>query len=231
MRNNGKGNALECSIYGKDDDAIAETVTFLCSLKHSGERFFSLQIDSISQDISGEDSDSYNNWRNFDFAAFKPVQIAQILDANPTRRLELAAGRWSPEQGVLFATRSYPLNLVLFSDFAFRDNRKAFVDALEKREATFGSLCIKSDSEEIPFGRDSLARLYKIETLGELSICYIDDLGALLPFAAKVETLTYTTHARCFQPNDFHSLEIATKNLYFKLFLEGWDALLISFLN
>ena len=157
------------------------------------------------------------------------------MDSNPKRRVALLVGI-SAEQSEALATRPYPLNLELCGrKFAFLDNGTAFVDALEKRKFSFGSLLIHCGEDRMCLSSASLQRLLKLEYLfDKLRIYSPNRECALLPLLAKVDALSCTVAAEHIQPNDFKNLDIVTKDLTFTMFMkedDEWDALLISFLN
>ena len=120
---------LTCAIYGGTAAATAATVTFFWSLQHQAK----------AGTVIFCSCDRKNGFK-FGFGARQGDQLAQILDSNQTRRFVLAA-RINAEQFGVLATRSSPLNLQLVGHgFAFIDNGLAFVDALENRQYSFGSL-------------------------------------------------------------------------------------------
>ena len=120
---------LDGTIYGTTDVAMAETMTFFWSLQHPEGGVASLRIECYKEE--------YENEQQFDFNSLTVEQLAQILDANPTRHLEFRAGILSAEQSIVLATRPYPLHLKLrkvferWGGFGFQDDGTAFVDALE----------------------------------------------------------------------------------------------------
>ena len=223
---------LDYVIYGETDADIAETITFLWSVPDSeGER---LQVNEVPCDTDTP---------NFDFAALQPEQLAQILDANPTRRFDFRTGIFNADLAVVLATRPYPLNLRLTKvtdnetkdGFAFIDGGTAFVDALETRQSSFGSLHISYATEKrpIPFSPVNLHRLVQLEAFERLSTYIYDDEAILFPFSSKVDTLDYQASGDYIRPDDFASLDIATKDLRFKIYLvnnKAWDVM-IAFLN
>ncbi|GAX15880.1 hypothetical protein FisN_2Lu403 [Fistulifera solaris] len=116
---------LECAVHGESEAKILETVTFLWSLQQL--------------------------WK----------KIARILDANPSRRIFFNQGLWSPEQAVVLASRPNTTDLYIIDGyfetvaFAFKDDGTAFVNELEKRKSSFGTLCIDVDEDKFPFSRAS----------------------------------------------------------------------------
>ena len=209
---------MESVIYGHTDAGIAEAMTFFLSLKQTGDVMLVIDDDF-----------------DFDFAALSAEQLARILDANPTREFRFGIGIWSAEHSVILATRPYSLNVTLTAGgLAFDDKGTAFVDALETRQAFFGSISLSSNKEDKVFPRDNLERLLKLEVFESLKLNTQYEENGLLPFSAKVTTLNYRMDARLFQPEDFDSLEIAAKDLRLQLYwfdTDGRDRLVISLLN
>ena len=234
------GKTYQCAIFGQSDDAIAKTATFFWSLTHSGESNAHLHrclwIDDVVE---------------FNFAAFQPEQIAQILDANSTISFAFRTGVWNAAQCAALATRPYPLNVRLavspldMGTFLFEDGGRAFVDALQMRKSPFGELCMVFAQDRMPrgmvFSHAHLKRLCELEDIfDKLDICPLNRQSVLLPFSAKVKALDYKINSEIVQPNDFNSLDIATKDLNLKMYLDKdsgkwtnppWTDLPIAFLN
>ena len=226
----GKGE-LHCTIFGKSDAAIAETATFVWSLKHTG---------GTSLKIYTEDADDEDN---FDVSALQPSQMANILEANPTRELELQTGVWNEEQSTVLASCPLPI-LLRISDpyeeggggFAFTDEGTAFVIALEKRQTSFGSLEIACNKCK-PIRCSNLQRILNLDVFDKLQMPCLDKELALIPFSTKVKTLSYTIDAKHVALKDVDSLEIVATDLCLKIRVhldvdtEEWEAVLVSFLN
>ena len=157
----GTKELMSGSIFGSNDTAIAETATFFWSLKHPGEN----SRLKIKKKLDDED---------FDFGAFQSERIARFLDASPTRALEIQARNWSREQSIVLATQPYPFKLKLpkhlcFGEgFGFDDDGSAFVDALEGRQSSFGSLVV--DTRRKSFSTANLRRLLKLEIFESLPV-------------------------------------------------------------
>ena len=137
---------------------IFKTAAFLASLNHSGDSNVRVEIDMSFYTPDG-------NWDK----EFNPDELACILDASPTRQFEFAIEDWSVEQSIILATRPYPIELelsesnVTHGGATFKDDGTAFVKALEKRQSSFGSLCIDFESiDDIPFSDENLTRLFKV---------------------------------------------------------------------
>ncbi|GAX17711.1 hypothetical protein FisN_10Lu429 [Fistulifera solaris] len=223
----------DCVIYGKTDTAVAETATWFWSLKDQTRKRAALRIHyALSSAAEGQ--------RNFDFAILRPEQLTRILDANPTRQLQLEIGTWSAEQAIILATRPYPLDLVLVNgdgsevDSA-HDDGTAFIDALVQQQSLFGSLSILWYSDEdMVISRFNLERLVNLEVFDRLTIRYVDADSVLVAFAAKVKALQYSLHADLIDSDDFALLNIATKDLSLTLRLDEEveiDGLLVSIFN
>ncbi|GAX17702.1 hypothetical protein FisN_10Lu421 [Fistulifera solaris] len=220
---------LNCFIHGESHTAIADTTTFFLSLKYRTNTITSLRVNSyIIDDEEGS---------ILDFSSLSPEQLARILDANPSRHLELQTGSWSIEQSTILATRPYPLilKIVRCSGFAFQDDGVAFVSALGRRHTPFGSLDIECNTDGLPFCRHSLQRLFKLENMfDKLTLCELDEESALLPLSAKVKALDYRMDEKYFQLNSFDSLFIAPMDLDLRIVMNDesdWTILLISLLN
>ncbi|GAX17693.1 hypothetical protein FisN_10Lu413 [Fistulifera solaris] len=223
MKTTAKKTKLFVRISGRKEAAIAETLTFFMALKHPEEyTCFEISIRHVDK---------------FDLRAIQPEQLAQILDANPSRKVHFADGIFNAEQSVILATRPYPLDWELpMKHFRFEDDGTAFVDALEKRRSSFGSLCINCHKDDIHFTRSNLERLLNLDVLQKLKLNYLEEDLVLLPLSAKVNALDYCIDFEHIQPNAFDSLNIPAKDLTLEFYLDdfpawSWDAPLISLLN
>ena len=224
--------ALECATYGKDDASIAETVTFFCSLEHPDA------INALSEIGRYE---ALQSERDFDFSALQPEQLAQILDSNPTRSADFRKGILSEAQSIILATRSYPLELELTTSYvrggvSFVDQGSSFVDALESRQSSFGSLCFDSTINPMPFSSSNLKRLLQLDGMFEtLTLGSVYEEIVLLPLTAKVNKLTYEMDIK-YIPSSTDSLDIVATDLDLKLYLEDdldndWAGLVVSVLH
>ena len=215
-------------IYGQSNAAIAETATFFWSLQPSGNvsdppDAGTLAITSVS---------------GLDVSALSAKQLARILDSNPIRSISFLTGTWNAAQSVVLATRPYPFKITVASTprgtFAFTDGGKAFVDALQTRKSSFGSLRMDFP-DRMPLSHANLQRLFELEdTFDELDVWRLNRESMLLPFSAKVKVLIYEIHSTMMQPNDFDSIDIAAKDLHLKMYLndaDGWERLPISLLD
>lgn len=225
---------LDCVIFGKSDAAITETAAFFWSLQHPGEGKgpAGLSIDDVIE---------------FDFSSLQLEEIARVLDANPTRHFAFRTGIWNAAQSAVLASRLYPLNLRLslspldMGTFAFTDGGTAFVDALEARNAFFGSLIMIFHTNGVPhdnpFTHVNLKRLFArgdlFETFDRWTWC-LENKSAILPFSAKVKTLDCEIDSKYVQPADFASVDIAATDIELLMALKNtkdWEALPVAFLN
>ncbi|GAX24482.1 hypothetical protein FisN_2Hu027 [Fistulifera solaris] len=121
--------------------------------------------------------------------------------------------------------------MTFFGQFELQDEGTAFVDALQQRTSPFGSLQFYGS----PFGDQNLERLLQLEnTFERLSPLGIDPKFNRLALSAKVNALDYKFCVKDFQPNDFDSLVISTKDLSVDLYIgkgDPWKEILIAFLN
>ena len=236
-----------CDLWG-NGCCDAETFTYFCSLMNPEDCYARLAIGRLV---------SFNSDYHFDFNALQPEQLAQILDSNPKRQLDLHTGVWNAEQAVILATRPYPSYLGmwfpvaawlmghpvpsyalehLLGDFSFKftDNGTAFVNALEMRQSLFGSLTM-DQGLRMPLSNANLRRLFRLSVLEKLTLGFLDEECALLPFSMNVKALKYGLNAKYIEHEDFDTLDIATKDLNLQIHLgednEGWDRRLVSFFD
>ena len=167
---------LQCIINGKTDAAIAETATFFWSLQHAKK------IDPPHADYGI----SIDGAGNFDVGALQAEQLTRILEANPSRRFELSTGIWNAEQAWALAACSSSINmryvwrsrLKMNVRFAFQDGGTAFVDALQTRLSSFGTLCMLGNPTKTALSRPNLIRLFQLEN----NVFDKLDLSSLMPF-------------------------------------------------
>ncbi|GAX16381.1 hypothetical protein FisN_10Hu401 [Fistulifera solaris] len=223
----------QCTIFGKTDAAIADTIAFLCSLPYSGES--KLIFESFLNDDTNQPP------HHFRLTALQPEHLARILDANPKRQFEIASGVWSPEQSVVLATRSFPVNLHFTNSHnvsgapTLADGGTAFVEALEKRRSSFGFLYLTWGILSVAFSHDNLKRLFQVGVFEKLRI----ETGrekelVLLPFSAQANELFYTCIAEDIELEDFNSVKILARairlNFYFRHW-KGWNKVLAAFFD
>ncbi|GAX16389.1 hypothetical protein FisN_10Hh382 [Fistulifera solaris] len=214
---------MKVAIYGFSDAAIAETVSFVCSL-------------TFSEDPSSLRIGSGDGRSNFNYAT---IALAPLLDANPPRNLDLQITNLTIEQSRDLATRPYPLNLNLNLKefcFSFQDGGNAFVNALEHRTTPFGSLSMTLGNNVTPPGihHNNVLRLFQMEKFDRLYVSNPDRDCVLPLLAAKVNGLECYIHAKDIAPSDFDSLNIVAKDLNVKWNLShagNWSDILIAFFH
>ncbi|GAX20794.1 hypothetical protein FisN_7Hu106 [Fistulifera solaris] len=229
------GKYLLSGVISRGD--FFRTAALLASLNNSDEGDVRIEIDMSN----------FMPDKNF-AEKFDPEELARIMDASPTRRFAFSIGEWSEEHSVVLATRPYPIELDLgeiaaaHSGIEFSDLGTAFVEALETRQSSFGSLSLIDREEyEMPFSVANLKRLLRLDCYFEkLALpTFYDDFAecVLLPFSANTNALEYSIDSNSIEPDDFKSLDIPPKDLSLKIYVGGdddgdnWDDFSISFLN
>jgi hypothetical protein len=214
----GDRKSLEGAVYGENDTAMAETVTFFWSLKAPENKNARYRSHSLAIKES----------RDFKFSALPAKHLARIMDANPTRDFYFGAGVWTVKQARILASRPYQMEMTLAGNelercsFAFRDGGKEFVNVLEKRQSAFGTLNIYFGKLGKAFKCDNLQRLLKLDVFGKLKLHSLDEKEcAILPFSAQVNGLDYEVDAHLFEPEDFESVNIVAKDLNLRLILDN----------
>lgn len=221
---------LQCAIYGKTKASALETATLFWSLKHSED----IYLGTCSYGMHGDDKEY-----DFDFADLQPEQLARVLDANPGHDFVFSTRGWSPEQSTILATRSNPVTLHLIrtymSHFAFEDEGTAFVDALESRTTSFGSLYIPYGPKGAPFSRSNLKRLLQLDVpFQKFHIDFLDKELAFLPFSLNTKAPSYEIVAVNFVSKGVENLDIVANDLSLKVYLGGtkdWAKPLVSLLG
>ena len=176
---------LDCTIYGETDAAMADTVTFFCSLQQ--------QPEDVSTSLRFEEyCVACQHAHKVGFVtSLQEEQMIRIFDANPTRLFVITENIFSTEQSVVLATRPYPLKLKLVGDgIPFPDHGTAFVDALQKRQSSFGDLDLEFSDHELLLIRENVMDLLKLDILDKLAITPLDEEFPLLPLSANVNALT-----------------------------------------
>ena len=139
-----------------------------------------------------------------------PEQLARRMDANPARRFVFEQGTWSAEHSVILATRPYPLDLKLCNDpldelgFDFQDDGTAFVDALERRQSPFGSLCLEFEGSYpsySPLSSENLERLFNLDFFFEKLTLPRIDPGSFPMRAERMPFRTFSLRAMTIRMN------------------------------
>lgn len=110
---------ITCTIVGQSDQAIVETVEYLCSLPYAGETRRRLAMGTSN--------------RQFQCNLIRPQLLAKILEMDPHSPLQLSGLTLSTTQSVVLATMPGPVKLILLNSIRFEDGGTAFIDALESR--------------------------------------------------------------------------------------------------
>ena len=197
------GTGPSIKVFGEKEDAVAETVAYF------------MRLESPSQESRGIEICSYG--RNYNLRAAGTRWLAHMLDVDPSREVEFEEITRSAEQCTVLVTRSHPLRLT-FWECMFEDGGTALVDALERRESSFGALNFQSTVLD----DDNMRRLLRVNTIGHLGLSLLDDTElALLVFSAPVDSLEYDIYLSSLSEADFQRLNITTKKLTLNMHHEG----------
>ncbi|GAX18837.1 hypothetical protein FisN_26Hu139 [Fistulifera solaris] len=118
------------------------------------------------------------------------------------------------EQSTILASKPYPIDLTVTHCF-FGDDGTAFVDALEKRKSSFGSLTIENN---VPISHVNFERLLQVEALDHLGLPILDDAKLdLTVFSAKMKSLACSFYVPDLDATsltcDLQSCNIVAENL------------------
>ncbi|GAX17706.1 hypothetical protein FisN_10Lu425 [Fistulifera solaris] len=230
---------LQCAIYRRKYENLRDTATFFWSLQHPPGVNAELRVGL------------YGKASKYDATDLHTDQLVQVVDSNPTRCLNLQSGCLCEHPSVGLASRPQPLNLKFTTSFGqttvwgdrsnpgfrFYDKGTAFVNALEQRQSSFGSLSFDFAYEYfrgivMPFSASNLERLLKLSIFDKLSSTRLEEKFNFPMLSCEVNALDFEFVAGYYEPKDFASLNIAAKDLRIKLFLDRvdkWDGLLIAF--
>jgi hypothetical protein len=167
-------------IGGSTHDAMAQTAAFFLSLVRSTSNFVRLLIANDTAPF------------RIDLSAAQSQCFVDIFEAIPSLHLEFQAITLSAAQSVALATRPHPVTIKYY-DSVLADGGTAFVNALQDRKSSFGSLTVEQyRSNDLPLNVDNLRRLLQVETIEHLGLPLLfDNELVLLPFSAKADSLFY----------------------------------------
>lgn len=121
-------SSISCIVVGKTDKSIAETVAYFWNLKYSQKYGPHLKIDSLNK---------------FNFSAIEPNHLTQFFKRNSNGTTSFCGITLSVAQSVALATMADPIDLILRYPVHFEDAGRAFVNALESRRSSFGTLALR----------------------------------------------------------------------------------------
>jgi hypothetical protein len=191
---------LTFKIFGITHHQVAKTAAFFMSLEKPYETSSRLIINARDY---GEDTMLFRRVR---------ARCMKRISRTPLRVIEFRSLTLSALQCSLLATRPHPLH-VTFQDCEFEGCGWAFVEALEKRTSSFGSLTFKG---HIDLASDELERLFQVNCIEHLNLPCLDYNGkvSILPLAAPVDHLKYDLYADPdIMEGIFQSLNIVAKKL------------------
>ncbi|GAX18839.1 hypothetical protein FisN_26Hu141 [Fistulifera solaris] len=225
-------NGISLYIAGEEDDAIYDTAMYF------------MEMEELTQE--GSVFTIGNMHRVFATYCYAPPPqlLDRIFQVDPSRKVHLDHLMLNTEQSISLATRSHPISLNLWK-CKFEDGGTSFLEALEHRISSFGSLTFEEirdfeDDEDLDLitglSDDNLCRLVSyINALDHLALPDVaaDDVDAIV-LMAKVKFLECWIFARVLEPNLVDTLEIVADRLSLTLvhvddedfFTEGILALL-----
>ncbi len=145
----------------------------------------------------------------FDFRAARSHCFRHILQLVPSLEVDLEGILLSVEQAVVLAARPHTIILSL-SESSFEDGGTAFIEALEKRTSSFGTLKIYMDPR---LTDENFKRLLQIEMIERLELPSLPDELAIFPFLSKVGSLSCWVYSGTLLSEEFQNLKIAPKKL------------------
>ena len=158
------GYPMTCTIVGDEKEKVAETAAYYWNLKDTQcTNQSTLEVVCLGKDCS--------------FADFTCEQLAQLFDSNPSRHVTCMDAEITAEQSVVVASKPRNIDLELSHGCYFTDGGTAFVEALQKRTSTFGTLRLgdKASCRDPVCLRGlhqngNLKRLLEISNLRELKV-------------------------------------------------------------
>ena len=164
-------------IVGDTVSAIAQTAAFL------------FRFEKPTDESSGLEIEGCFGRNRFDFRTAGSRYLRRIIiEAVTVRPLWFHEIKFSERQSITLATRPHLIQLAL-CECEFEDEGTAFVDALERRTSSFGSLAIKGSTT---LSLTNVKRLLQVDTVEILGLPYMDDDECFhLSLAAKVDRLNY----------------------------------------
>jgi hypothetical protein len=188
------GDGPHLDIFGATDSAIAETGAFFLELIKPKDNH-SLHIGCCN--------------RHFDFRPARSHCLTRLVGKDSPRHIVFHHLTLSAEQSVVLSTQSHPTKLSFWT-CKFEDGGRAFVDGLQNRNSSFGSLHFL---ESIALDDGNLERLFALKIIERLELPRLDDAFALLPFSAEVDHLEYEVSSCSLLKADLPSLDIVATKL------------------
>ena len=150
----------------------------------------------------------------FDFRAAGTPCLTRIFQVASLRSVAFTNIRLNARQLTTLATRPHPIWLT-FSYCQFEDQGSSFVNALEKRASSFGSLEFKG---RMSLTIGTLKRIFELNyVIEELGLPCLNPEFVLLPFSAKVRQLDYEIRTSTLSEAELQSLQIVTRQLCIRI--------------
>ncbi|GAX27729.1 hypothetical protein FisN_13Hu173 [Fistulifera solaris] len=182
-------------ITGTTDKAISKTAAFFMTLERTAQEkpFIYMESYSLFYQLHAVGSRCFTN----------------IFKTAPSRLVEFENISLTVKQTIALATRSHPIKLG-FWECEFEDGGTAFVEALERRKSSFGSLRFTNNTG---FSDDNLKRLLQLDVIDYLELPPLSEELVFLPFSTKVGHLEYEIKTPFLSQSKVESLNIVPKKL------------------
>ncbi|GAX15220.1 hypothetical protein FisN_12Lu171 [Fistulifera solaris] len=195
------------AIIGTSDHAIAETATFLWSLKR---RWLDVRI--------------LGPKNHFDFSVVSLDQLTVLFQSRPRMAIKLQVHNINPDQSRFLADYPDRLDLTLdLSSEAFADGGDTFVDVLLERESWFGNLTLFNKDYS---NNENFDLLLQAEALDSLVVpCVHSPELVHQVFSALVNEINVTIEVPRVLGLDWTTVDITPKDIAvsFQLFYESED--------
>ncbi|GAX21810.1 hypothetical protein FisN_30Hu009 [Fistulifera solaris] len=213
-------------IVGRWGPAVARTAAFFMELEDITEARSQFEI--INSRSGGR----------LDFCPAQSLCFTRLFQGAPARHLYINSLTMSAEQSVVLAAQTQSIHLTLMNCI-FDDWGTAFVDALQNRQQSFGSLTIESNTESLsaswektPFSSSNLRRFLQVDTIKHLTLPAMSGEFALLPFSTKLDQLDYKITFAALLDVDIQDLQIAARKLSLTISFGTFPTeLILSFLR
>ncbi len=206
----GLGFQVVCTIVGETDEAIAETAELFWNFGYLGDKRRKVSIESSNS--------------QFNFNLFPLERFAGLLGIESKSRMHLNGWTLSATQSVALATRPYPVELVLLESMSFEDGGIAFVDALQSRQSSFGTLHLNGSGDDrehqVSLDDTVLQRLFQTNTIEKLEVKgYMNNNLIPFLFSASISNVRwYKCKLRPYKQDI--KMESGTLTLNFQYFLD-----------
>ncbi|GAX18842.1 hypothetical protein FisN_26Hu144 [Fistulifera solaris] len=200
------GGGIVLQVVGRTREAVIDAALFF------------LRLEQPSKETDNWLEINAHSCHSFDFRGTGTQWIERLFEISPARHVKFEHLVLSVEQSLILATRTQPIGLS-FASSSLDDYGDAFVDALAGRQSSFGSLTLDGTPALV---NDNVERLLQVDCLDHLDLpFYFEDDRALLPFSAKVNSLSYILFTDDISVADIQSLNIVANKLALRIVHDG----------